>query len=483
MEVNSIIRLTCGPAGTGKSLRRCAMFLVDEFLPNRESHLWTNYPIGEVPENHTYPPKYDGETFVDRIAAAVSRVSGKSEESTRERIHIIPDDEIAKWKTGASGPWEFFADKDISNSYLAIDEIHNFCGRRTRSNIVHKWGQFLGEIRHRGARAEFLSQNPQKVSKDLMYELEVRVRMVAADERRVPLLRIRMGDLYELWAGFVSGKYESIIWEILERDTGGRFRRETAESFRKDPYYYQFYDSFCAPVQGGVAGQLDKHEFEKRSKWGLIKWFAWRNGFRLSLAGVAASVLIWLACGGAGTAMGWYLDYFMFMVTPPAAEASDVESDDATPAKAAAGGDKRQLPADPSQSPPEPVCTEFENRAEAAELEIERLRGEVARLGDERRRMFAVAMVTPGSVLLRNGYSYAVGETIDYGPFAGRRVQAIDFGRKTVRLDNGEILRMGWVLDKPGGGGVLDEAADLGADTARYGRGVSKGQAPQTLRD
>ena len=96
------------------------------------------------------------------------------------------------------------------------------------------------------------------------------------------------------------------------------------------------------------------------------------------------------------------------------------------------------------------LATVEELTAELALLRVERDQLELARaeLEAQLRRTAALSMLEPGRVTFRDGYSYEVGDVIDYGPSEGKTVDAIDWERRTVLLSDGTILRLGM-----GGGG------------------------------
>src|SRR5690606_37593265 len=109
------------------------------------------------PAGHSHPPQHEGETFRERIASHLcKRFEGSDAAQWLERMQLIPPGEIERWREGQSGPWDFFADKDLGQAHIAIDEIHVFCGRNTAAAVRKKWQDWLGEIRHRGATVEFL---------------------------------------------------------------------------------------------------------------------------------------------------------------------------------------------------------------------------------------------------------------------------------------------------------------------------------------
>jgi len=104
-----VTQLLTAPAGTGKSYM-VTHDLVNEFLPSASGRVFTNMPYGVVPEGHSHPPVYPGETFADRIGEYVSKKFGGDASEIAGRIELIPDDVLKSWMTdgraGYSGPWD-----------------------------------------------------------------------------------------------------------------------------------------------------------------------------------------------------------------------------------------------------------------------------------------------------------------------------------------------------------------------------------------
>ena len=169
MAKRSTVYLTTGAAGSGKTYRRCSRFLIDEFLPHETGHIYTNYPV-----------------YANKMAEAVYKKHKIPKEDILKRIHVIPKDQLDSWMQTydrrdadkAQGPWNYFQDIDINNAHIAIDEIHNFCGVSTPKHQRQKWGKWLGEIRHRGATVEFLTQSPNKLADEIKWEASVLINLV-----------------------------------------------------------------------------------------------------------------------------------------------------------------------------------------------------------------------------------------------------------------------------------------------------------------
>ena len=176
MGLLSVITFTTGVAGCGKSFRRCAHFLVNEFLKEPGGVHYSNFPV-----------------FRDVLASEMHKRTGRPEQEFLDRVQVIPQDEIKRWEksNGVWGPWTYFEDIDLCHAHIAIDEIHNYCGTNTPRKVRQKWQEWLGEIRHRGCTVEFISQAPQKVAKEIHHEAGVRLSLTSQDTERDPFLKYR----------------------------------------------------------------------------------------------------------------------------------------------------------------------------------------------------------------------------------------------------------------------------------------------------
>jgi hypothetical protein len=276
MATRGIITMTTAPAGSGKSYRRGPHFLLNEFLPHQEGVHWSNLPV-----------------FVDKLAEEMAKRTGKPVDEFANRIKLIPPEVQQSWREGKSGPWEFFQDIDLQNAHVALDEFHEFCGTNKARHLREKYQFWFGQIRHRGATIEVISQAPEKIAREIHYEAGVQLSLVNSEDRRDPWFRILLGDWYELRAKFITGKYQSAIWEIEERKAKGKWITEDSRLFWLDAFYFQFYDSYSKPADGQKKAEAQKREFEKRSAGALAWWFIRRNWIKLSIRAAFVGFLIW----------------------------------------------------------------------------------------------------------------------------------------------------------------------------------------------
>lgn len=274
MSSKATVSLTVGSSGSGKTYYRCSVFLIDEWLPFHNGLLICNYPIN-----------------MDNLLADYPDAG--------ERVEIIPEDVLKAWREGRSGPWDYLSSRDISGCHIAIDEIHNYCGSASDIKIRRKWQQFVGELRHRGATIEFLTQAEAKCSKELLAEAEIRYEIQNGENRRVPILGYRYGDLYELRAKLI-GKYLAPSFCLEKTQADGGWHNLEERCFFRLPSYFKYYNSFSAPMSGGEKGNVsEKHPYEKYNWLQLIIWFFFQYPFRIPIQIGMVSVFVWFFfCGG-----------------------------------------------------------------------------------------------------------------------------------------------------------------------------------------
>lgn len=293
MGARSVITLTTGPAGSGKTYVRCSRFLCDEWLPERSGVHYSNFPI-----------------FRDKVSDYVAKRTGKTQDELLARMQIIPDQVLATWISGQSGPWDYFHEKDLDGCHIAIDECHNFCGAKTHHRVRQRWQAWLGEIRHQGATVEFLSQSPEKVAKEIHYEAGLRLSLINSEDRRDPFLGILLGDWYELKAKFITGDYQTVVWEVERRNVDGKWVQQNKRMFTLDPLYFDFYDSFSRPVQGGEKSHGQPREFQTRTRSGIVWWFFKRNAFSIVPRFMLVGGIVYLCTGGSAPLLNWMVHSF-----------------------------------------------------------------------------------------------------------------------------------------------------------------------------
>jgi hypothetical protein len=439
--------LTTGPAGSGKTYVRGPAFLVGSFLKECDGVHWSNLPL-----------------FADKIADYAGRRLGLDPGRVLSRLRAIPAGELVKWRAGTSGPWEYFADIDLQGAHVAIDEVHNFCGKKTAKPVRQKWQEWLGEIRHRGATIELISQHPQKIADELRWEAETSYSIVNSENRRDAVCGILFADWYELRAGLLMGEYRSCCWQIEKRSVDGKQHVEDQRVFWLDPDLFALYDSYSQPHTGGVKGEAVQRVFQKRSKIGLVAWFVKRNCVRLVLRAAAAGALFWLATGGGGVLMSGALDMIQGSIA-----ANGAQRESGKPLKPIAAKSHFEKVAAKHGLEPSPMPERLQRAATAvavvkgmgesssteglkpiavptpAEARLDELQRKIDQLTavrEQEMKAAGIRLLTPEGMAFGDGVVYKLGDQIEAGPFGGRRVMAVSWAKRRVVLDDGTILRM-----------------------------------------
>ena len=273
MSSKSTISVTVGVSGSGKTYYRCAVFLAEEWLPNHSGVLITNYPI-----------------LMENLV--------KDFPNAEKRVELIPKEVLQAWRDGRSGPWDYLDGREISGCHIAIDEIHNYCGKNTDNKIRKKWLSWIGELRHQGATCEFLTQSEAKCAKEILSEAEIRYEIINGENRIFPILGYRMGDLYEFRAK-ILGRYlcPSFCREYIQ--AGSKWVLQKEHIFYRLPKYFQYYDSYSAPEHGKAEGhKAEKRPWEKYSWPMLFVWFYLQYPFRIMFQTAVLVTFIYIFFGG-----------------------------------------------------------------------------------------------------------------------------------------------------------------------------------------
>lgn len=446
---NATIVMTLGAPGCGKSYSRCARFLVDYWLKEKKGIHYSNFPVNR-----------------ERVAAAVvKKDSGPEFEALVNRIQVIPEAVLKTWMSGESGPWEYFADKELDGAHIAIDECHQYVrrhsGGRGHHEVIKKWEDWLGTIRHKACTIEFLTQDPHKVAKCIEIHSSVRLQLINSEDRRDPWFGVLLGDWYELRAGFVTREYETVIWEVEERRLLGRWKTQETRRFRLDPYYFQFYDSFnAASHDGAKAAKAPDREFQKRSRVSLLWWFFQRSWIRMALRLVLVGVLLWLMTGGGGRVAAWYSSWSTAIaaknginVSKGKSECAELKS--APPPVPTQAGELIAGPARirPKVSVPVPVPraeiisvvspavvpSPVRTMVEPSHASPQEMPSKVVNSTQARR----VVLVSRDGAVLSDGSRLRVGSMC-----GADAVASVDWNERTIVLGSGRVVRVGGLFDE-----------------------------------
>ncbi len=420
MGARSVVTLTTAPAGTGKSYRRCAHFIVTELLPETELKHLSNFPI-------QFESWQDGNGKTMRGLVEICKLrSAATEDEVLDRIELIPEAEMNAWRDGISGPWNYFKDKDLSGYHLAIDEIHNFCGLNTHREIKKKWQEWLGELRHRGARIEFISQHPQKIAKEIRQEAEILLELEAGENDKDPIFGIPMSDWYNLRAK-ITGKYTPCVIEVENKQIKNRWKVTQKKRVWFGAELFEVYDSFSTPVQGGSKGMLAKEPWQRLSWFRFSLWFVARNLWQLFTRFGIATVMLWLGFfGGGGRVMASAMEYMRHSVEKPKQEVKKQRQFIKASSHEDVAGILRDVyRGQTPQYTSLPVASVIEPHEPITEEEIQ-----------EKIKPWALSAITAEGIWFANGEFYLVGEVITEGPYSGKTVERVDLNRRRVYLDS-----------------------------------------------
>lgn len=270
------LTITAGPGGTGKSYKAVHDTLTKHWPEGRR--VITNIPM--------YPDK-------------MREYYGK--DSPGVTVFEVP----ASWKnldldgapaSSLSGPWNFeLFEGDISNTVIIIDEAHNFIRNKQHAK---RWGVWIGEIRHRGARVELLTQATAKLPTEILREAQDVLLLSSMNRVQEPITGLRMGDLYQIVAK-IQRRPCRITRVTTEERNGRRTRTVDKELIRLKPEIFALYNSYNAPEAGGQAGK-ETEVWERRSlPWLIFAAFA-NSTWPVLIRVVGVGVFVWLfPMGGA----------------------------------------------------------------------------------------------------------------------------------------------------------------------------------------
>ncbi|QDT42147.1 Zonular occludens toxin (Zot) [Gimesia alba] len=384
--------VTAAPSGTGKTYVRGVLYIMKIFLPDEEGVLYSNYP-------------HD-------LDAIKEYFDGKIEpEEIDRRLQRFPAEVLDEWRAGVSGPWEYFSGKDLKGAHIAIDEIHNYASQERHSKEhIDQWKKWLGEIRKRGATVELLTQAQSKIPKVLLDESAYLIRLVDSQSRPDPFFKIELADWYEMCAAY-TGIYPAAVWEIKEHRHGKTFKEESKRKWRRDSYYYRFYNSYNDTEDGEAGtGEPPPKMYQKLSFLRLHWWFLKKNFVTIFPRTIGFALVAWLALGGFVTVMHYMMDRMMATAKGVAVEKSESQS--------GANGlvpDDENLGEWVTIKQRKEAAEELEReRARAAELEAFRNEmnqnvAEVKRRGDRIGMLFSDYAVTENGRMVRRGddlYTY-----------------------------------------------------------------------------
>ena len=269
-----------------------------------------------------------------------------------------------------------------------------------------------------------------------------------------------------LFRRYNSGVQETVFRGALK----GKGEKINKRFFPLDPWYFQFYDSFSKPQKGGNKGRAQRRQWERRSPLSLLAWFVSRNIPKLAPRLALVACIAWVIFfGGGKTIMGWWFDRAQSWADRTASgmdpdQREQNSQDKTTPAAGASVAPGITLPATlPGQLGPEASDAEIlavlfdqlrqqynalDERYSILEAEHEDLLDQVASLS-------ALVAVTGQGVTLRSGYTYAIGDVIDYGSIQDARWLRSIRGGGRLAWTTGRCLRL-MRITRPSSAGLLE---------------------------
>lgn len=466
----TVTAFSYAPARSGKSFLYVKR-IVDEWLPQTKMAIWTNLPLRP-----------------ELIGDYCAETHGMNREEVISRIHLIPAEVEKSWKfneriyiddlgdagknlkehknadsiAGAlvaamrpgargearpwvyDGPWVYFIDKQIGSSVIIIDEIHNFCGISTPAAARAAWQRWLGELGHNQAIFRCISQDEQKVAKEIRDEAGAKFEIRNTGMDKDPYFKIEIYDWLELGQAFLNLPYKVFVFEqeILKVE-GKKTEKGARETYLMGEPYFSFYDSFNKPIEGAQAANVKPFETvwqriqretpgRIKPRMRLLAWFIGKNAKQLmaSRFSLAFAIGILIFCGIKFDLIGVAMKTVMpSRKDKTAAETPKPEAKKPTQKPAGQGGQKL---------PSEPQMTEEEKKIQRLQADLDEQKKKADTLESELRQREAISLITPESITLRNGMSYRVGETIEYGELKGKRVISINWQKREAKIGNDE---------------------------------------------
>jgi hypothetical protein len=476
------IKFTVGVPGSGKSYTR-VRWILEEFIPNQDGILYTNLPLN-VSEIVRYFKKknYSAKVIKKRLVVIPDDVQKKWKQIQKNGMPIANVDYV-KHDDGVDvesleyhekqyeyqGPWVYFQDKEVEGSHILLDEIQKVVHTRSPRDAKSLWGDWLSTIRHCGATIEFMTQRERRVPPEIKEIAETRLDIVPNKGHRLKYLPILNYDYYQLVKGLFDLDLNSSNVYESSASAGGRLKSEHSKKYRFDPFYFKFYNTT------GESSKKDtrkKEEWEKYSKYGLIKWFLSRNFPQCILACIYAYVIYFICFSGG------FLQFQKFIQNRVGGNANSIEY------KAKKKGMSveqyrtftitENVKAELKKEQAQKVIEDEENkkRIEAtyqkdiAALRIqilslkadikgkrisqknepivdEKLKIETEKLIEERLKNKYNIVFLPSAenyALLKNGLKIKVGHAFKTGPYEGQTIKKISFDERCVYLTNDEVL-------------------------------------------
>jgi hypothetical protein len=278
MPGRETIRLRTGEPGSGKSYSIICELL--EHLEETDGLVLHNLPL-------------DVEAIADHFHKQYEKNGkGLTPGEVRRRLILIPKEVERTWALQEVSPSVYFDSfESLADAWIILDEAHNFIGRKHEAKYRRLWQEFTGELRHRGACLELVTQSLGKLADEIECDAGVWIEVSNCEADRDPFFWIPLSDWWQFSAK-LNGHY---VAQIRQQEHKHEMRRWVANDklrlWRQDPYIYSLYHSYSAPKNGGAAGRR-LHAYETRNWIQLFMWFIRRWWTRLIWSPVTGFLLL-----------------------------------------------------------------------------------------------------------------------------------------------------------------------------------------------
>ena len=276
-----------------------------------------------------------------------------------------------------------------------------------------------------------------------------------------------------------TGQYCSYVRQERLIQWGNRVKIADSKVFALDPSYFGLYDSYNAPG-GGASGTGALPAWKRYGYFGVLWWFYRRNFLPLSWR--LAVVLLYpvgrgfrRATSDTGWRQRWHeslgvqgddgdgvqdgcckiprksrglgtASVVSAVSSPAVGQASRIAADVGEVVDVVDGqvvSRKVRVSADVAAelaSVSRRVGEQLKREAESIGVLESRVRELESKLGS----MGGAVMLCGDRVRFESGDTYGIGEVIDFGPYQGLYIKAVDHERRAVRMSDGRLVRLGF---------------------------------------
>lgn len=438
----AIIQLTTGVPGCGKTYVRGSRFVADYLLPETDLKYITNLPL--------YPDKIAD--FVSKkkfgFFGRFFRRRRLSSDSLKSRIFIIPSAVIDSWRSEKSGPWDLFSCTDLTNTHIAIDEIHEIVSPSKSPDYLKLWDDWLGTVRHTGATIEFITQDVKQVDQIILGRVAIRNEISPCEDLRDPFFSILLLDWYNLKAALTGEFHKTSTLVEMKKNASGRFKENHRTRFLLLPEYFDLYNSYNDSRGTGEGSTGVFEEYQKHSRVGTVLWFVRKNFLSLFLRFSILGFAIWLLFFGG---LVWCIGLFTSSLNA-VASSNTVKIDEKTSEKTSSTSSQAQNPSPGFCVAPtvykSSISSSDSDSIRDKKLEnLEKLLSEkIARINELERKLsdtYLPSFFYSDRVVLRNGLIIRQGHIFAKGTYyEGKKVTFISFVDRYYVMSDGSVMRM-----------------------------------------